>query len=354
MNESEFLRIISGERTDITAALSRVLLHGLSWGYGTGVRLRNLAWEMGLASVHQPAVPVISIGNLTTGGTGKTPVTALLCRMLQTMQHRPGILSRGYRAQSEQGNDEFRVLQLTAPGVPHVQNPDRIAGLQRLLQSPDPERPDVVLLDDGMQHRRLGRALNLVLVDASNPFGFGRLLPRGLLREPLNGFRRADAVILTRCELASASQLDQLGDTITQHAPQLRDHLLHLEFHPTGLRDCAGVTSRLSTLQQTPVWLLSGIGNPEAFRRTCEQAGATITGTSWFPDHHHFTPAELQLVRQRQEQSGAAFVLTTLKDLVRIPPQPAFQALEIEAVLPLEQLETLQLMLQDAISPFSS
>lgn len=350
MNESEFLRIISGERTDVTATAMRVLLHGLSWGYGTAVRLRNLAWDIGLSSVHRPAVPVISIGNLTTGGTGKTPVTAMLCSMLQDMQHRPGILSRGYRAQSEQGNDEFRVLQLTAPGVPHVQNPDRIAGLQSLLQSADTERPDVILLDDGMQHRRLGRTLNLVLVDASNPFGFGRLLPRGLLREPLSGFRRADAVILTRCELASASQLDQLRRTITKLAPHLRDNLLELEFRPTGLRDGGGVSSGLSTLQQTPVWLLSGIGNPNAFRRTCEQAGGTIAGTSWFPDHHHFTEEELRQVRQLQEQSRAAFVLTTLKDLVRIPPQPGFQALEIEAVQQQEHQEKLRGLLQATVS----
>lgn len=334
MNESEYLRIISGERTDFSATVTRSILRGISLGYGCAILFRNFCYDQGLFRTHHPDVPVISVGNLTTGGTGKTPVTAMLCQLLQTLGRRPGILSRGYRSQGSEGNDEYKVLQLIAPGIPHIQDPDRVQGLQTLLKQPQHLCPEAVVLDDGLQHRRLGRSLNLILVDASCPFGYGYLLPRGLLRESPAGFRRADAVIITRCEQASKNQLDELKARIVSAADHLQDRILQLQFRPAGIRDGKGNTTPVSQLQNVRVWLMSGIGNPEAFRRTCELAGVEIAGSSWFPDHHHFSEAELRQVRTDCENANAEFVLTTVKDLVKIPERPGFRALEIEAAFP--------------------
>lgn len=333
MNQARFLRLISGEDRGLWPAALRGMLAVASCGYSFATSIRNTLYDYRLLPVHTTAVPVISVGNLTTGGTGKTPVVALLCQQLLQLGRHPGIISRGYRASADGSNDEKKVLELLVPGIPHAQHPDRRLAARQLLNSSHP--PDVIVMDDGLQHRRLHRQLNLVLLDATCPFGYDWLLPRGLLRESLRGLRRADAVLITRCSLVSPAMLLQIRDRILQHAPQLIGRILHLNFQPCSLRHADGSAEPLQTARQQPVYLMSGIGNPAAFRSTCESLSLQIRGCSWFPDHHHFSSEDLRNTRQAADAAGAALILTTLKDLVKIPPdETRFLALDIAATFP--------------------
>jgi tetraacyldisaccharide 4'-kinase len=188
--------------------------------YRGAICLRNAAFDRGWRAIHRPHVPVISIGNITTGGTGKTPMVACIVGKLQALGRRPAVLMRGYHRDRAGRSDEQELLHELLPGVPVLAQPDRVAAAQRLQR----EHPDanVIVLDDGFQHRPIGRDLDIVLIDATNPFGFGRLLPRGLLREPPAELQRADAVIVTRADTLTGEQrtaLDRQIKALHGHPP---------------------------------------------------------------------------------------------------------------------------------------
>lgn len=332
MNESGFRNLVSGQTTGVMASVLRVALSFASLGYWLTIRLRNELFQRGWKSIQRTAVPVISVGNLTTGGTGKTPLVALVCHLLQESGLRPGIVSRGYRSVDGGANDEKLVLSLLCPGVPHAQDPDRVAAANCLAID---KKVDALVMDDGFQHRRLHRDLDIVLIDATNPFGYGHLLPRGLLREPLSSLQRADVAIITRSDLVGETVLAEIERAIIDAAPQLGDRVLHVVFQPTTLRNSDGTKMPLSGAASRPMHLMAGIGNPDAFYATAVRAGMRVAGTSWFPDHHHYADEDLNLVRQKASASGDALIVTTLKDLVKLPSECLnVRALEIAAVFP--------------------
>lgn len=276
--------------------------------------LRNAAFDAGLFATQRLAVPVVSVGNLSVGGTGKTPMVVWVARELIARGRKPGVLSRGYRAQGEQ-NDEGRLLERLLPGVPQVQNPDRVAGGGQLIAA----GADVIVLDDGFQHRRLGRDVDLVLVDATRPWGLPlpagggdavcALLPRGFLREAPSGLARASAVVLTRCDQVEEAALSRLERELERSAPGVpRARARH---RATQVSTPEGVKP-LTELAGREVVLVSGLGNPEAFERSARDAGARIVATKRFPDHHHFRRAELE-----QLAPHGAMILTSSKDAVK-------------------------------------
>ncbi|MCA9071397.1 MAG: tetraacyldisaccharide 4'-kinase, partial [Planctomycetaceae bacterium] len=159
MNEAEFRALVSGAKRGVGAALLRAGLRGLSFGYLAGISVRNRLFDWGLKSVHNAEVPVVSVGNITTGGTGKTPMVAFLVNWFREQGVTPAILSRGYRAVDGGANDEKLVLDQLCPGVLHLQDPDRVASAQKAVKE---YQGQVLVLDDGFQHRRLGRSLDLV------------------------------------------------------------------------------------------------------------------------------------------------------------------------------------------------
>ncbi len=354
MNEARFRDLVSGKTTGIVASCARAGLHTASVGYRFAVALRNGLFDLGLKHVHRSAVPVISIGNITTGGTGKTPLVALVCQLLLQTNQYPGIVSRGYRSVDDSANDEKLVLNILCQETPHEQNPDRVAAAKSLTSQPGSAsgpRVNVIVMDDGFQHRRLHRDLNIVLIDATNPFGYGHLLPRGLLREPLSGLTRADVVIITRSDLASEPELARIEDALITAAPKLVDRILRVVFQPTSLRRRDGSVMQLSEAAATNVHLMAGIGNPEAFHTTAIRTGMHVTGTSWFPDHHHYSNADLDEVLNQAAASNGALVVTTLKDFVKLPVTcNKVAALEIAAVFPDERyLKLLQTILRQAV-----
>ena len=341
VNESWFRDLVSGKTAGIAASCARAGLNVASVGYRFAVVLRNGLFDLGLKPAHRSTVPVISIGNITTGGTGKTPLVALVCHLLLQADRHPGIVSRGYRSVDGNANDEKLVLNILCPQAPHKQNPDRVAAarfLTSLLDSAGRNRVNAIVMDDGFQHRRLHRDLNIVLIDATTPFGYGRLLPRGLLREPLSSLKRADVVIITRSDLASEAALAKIEDTVIAAAPKLADCILRVVFQPTSLRRRDGSIIQLSEVAATNVHLMAGIGNPEAFHATAVRIGMHVTGTSWFQDHHHYSNTDLDQVLQQAAASNGTLVVTTLKDLVKLPVNcENVAALEIAAVFPEER-----------------
>lgn len=197
--------ILSGEDRGAGAKLTRVALTAMEPAYRAAVALRNVAFDRGWRTPRDLGRPTISVGNLTVGGTGKTPMVVALCRKLIAMGHLPGVLLRGYKSHGGR-SDEADELQTTLGSQVVVEaDPDRVAAARRVLQKTP--GTTVFVLDDGFQHRRAHRDLDIVLLDAARPFADGHVLPRGLLREPMQNLRRASAVIFTHADLALSEQL---------------------------------------------------------------------------------------------------------------------------------------------------
>ncbi len=326
MDETAFRRIVAGERKDLTATVVRTAAAVAALPYGLAVSVRNWCYDRGVLPSWTAGVPVVSVGNLTTGGTGKTPMVALVVKQLQRLGLKPGILSRGYRATTHRSrspspnttpttpsNDEWLVLERLCPAVPHVQHPDRVKGAAEAVQA----GCNVLVLDDGFQHRRLRRDLDIVLVDATNPWGFGHLLPRGLLREPRSSLQRAHLLVVTRIELCEPEQVDALCKELKQLAAP-ETPLVRVAFQPTCLINSLGKQEHVSCLRDRSVLAFCGIGNPESFERTVRSTGAKLQSLVTFPDHYVFSDEDLRQLGEEATRLDAEMLITTLKDLVKI------------------------------------
>lgn len=314
---SLFHESISGRRRDARARALRLLLGSLEPVYTLGILARNFAFDSRLRTIHRVRVPVISVGNITAGGTGKTPFVAWIVRWLQNHAQRVAIVSRGYRADAGGTNDEARELELQLPDVPHLQNPNRFAAAQ---QAVDGYQSQVIVLDDGFQHRRLHRNLDIVLIDAMNPFGFDHLLPRGLLREPLSALHRAHVVGLSRADLVDQRELEKICTQLQRHAPQAIH--VQVQFVPRTLRSTENELLAVDHLRGQKVLAFCGIGNPQAFARTLASCDLVVVGQRSFPDHHPYNAADLaELAMWANEHPHAQALLCTEKDLVKLGVQ---------------------------------
>ncbi len=311
------LREIQAGKGGALGVAARLGLAAGSAVFGAAAALRRAAFAAGLRARHALPVPVVSVGNLTAGGTGKTPFTVWLARALLAAGKRPGVLSRGYGARAEGSllSDEGAVrAALLGPSVPQVETPDRVRGGASLLAAH--HEIDVLLLDDGFQHLRLRRDLDIVLLDATDPFGRGHLLPRGLLRERPAALARAGAVVISRAERVTAPALAALRARVAALAPDAVVAVARLR--PRALLGPKGGESPLSGLRGAAVHAWAGIGNPEAFAGTLRDLGARVVGTTFARDHHRPTDAEMAAVAAAAAAEGADRVVVTLKDLVKL------------------------------------
>jgi tetraacyldisaccharide 4'-kinase len=309
----EFRELVSGRRRGVGATLARGLLRVAEAPYALTMATRNWLYDRGRFHTFQVGVPVVSVGNLTLGGTGKTPLVKWIARHLRQRGVRLAIVSRGYGAQGGKPNDEALELADALPDVPHVQNRDRVAAALRAAQEFDCQ---LVLLDDGFQHRRLARDLDIVLLDALEPWGFEHVFPRGTLRESLAGLRRADMVCLVRADQIEPAERDALRQRVTQIAPQAAwCQMLHT---PSGLHNAAGQSQPLSAIRGQRVAAFCGIGQPQAFRRTLVEAGCEIVVWREFPDHHAYGVRDLVELEAAVSAGDAPLVLCTHKDLVKV------------------------------------
>lgn len=285
--------------------------------YGAVVVARRAAYDSGIAPATRLAVPVVSIGNLTAGGTGKTPAAVWLVRELARRGRKPGLLSRGYGAASGAENDEARLLARLVPDVPHVQDPRRARGGAALVA----RGVESIVLDDGFQHRRLARDLDLVLVDATRPWGLPgvggaepvcALLPRGLLREPRSSLARADAIVVTRSDQVAPGELEALERELLHFAAGRP--LARAVHAPRALVDADGRERDPRVLAGVEIDVVSALGNPQALERTLGSLGALVREHRVFPDHHHYGRADLAGL------GSARPLVTSGKDAVKLAP----------------------------------
>lgn len=308
-----FHALVSGRARGWKPTLFRGALRAACVPYGWGVRLRNVLFDRGWKRVERAEVPVVSVGNLTLGGTGKTPCVEFVARFLSEQDRRVAILSRGYGGGGGP-NDEALVLEENLPDVPHLQGPDRVALARTAVEELESE---VLVLDDGFQHRRLARDLDLVLVDATQPWGHGHLFPRGLLREPPASLRRAHVALLTRCDQVSEEARGRLREEIARRAPGLP--LAETVHRPTEWINSERKTAVLDGFAGKPMAAFCGIGNPDAFRQTLRLLGIEARAFRSYPDHYAYGRQDVDdLRRWSAEQPEDCVIVTTQKDLVKL------------------------------------
>jgi tetraacyldisaccharide 4'-kinase len=286
------------------ARAARALLAPASAAFGAIVRVRNALYDRGTLPVRAPRIPALSVGNVTVGGTGKTPVSSWLATRLQLHGAHPAIVLRGY------GDDEPLVHARLAPAIPVVVNPDRLEGIERAASL----GADVAVLDDGFQHRRVSRAADVVLVSADVPDAPDRMLPTGPNREPSTSLRRASLVIVTR-KVASLERARAMVSRVAQFAPDVPVAVVHLALDSVHVEHRA--VTPLASIRGVRVLAIAGVGNANAFGDQVRDAGALVRMRG-FPDHHPFTEADARALAS--DLSPGEMALCTLKDAVKLLP----------------------------------
>lgn len=312
---ARFKRLVDGTARGPLAAAARLGLAVAAVPYGLAVAARSAAYEHGVFASRAAPVPVVSVGNLTLGGTGKTPLVAWVVRVLVDHGRRPAIVSRGYAARPGEQSDEAAELALILPGIPHHAHRDRIVAVRAAAATGS----DVVVLDDGFQHRRLARAFDIVAVDATDPFGCGRLFPRGLLREPVAAVARGHAIVLTRSASVTAERRRDIRAELDRRCRgRLPKLWVEAEHRAVQLRTFSGRTEPLEILRERRIAACAAIGNPAAFHQTIRDLGGQIVDMQTFADHHRYTEADVDRLGRSARDARADICLTTLKDLVKL------------------------------------
>ena len=283
------------------------------------------------------SVPVISVGNITAGGTGKTPFTRRIAESIIAAGGSPAIALRGYRATSTGGSDEAREYQESLPGVPVLVGADRIDSITQALEE-DPQAFDCVLLDDGFQHRRLHRDLDIVLVDSSRPGVFGDLLPNGWLREPVSALGRADCLVRTNHHQVDCPDplehflMKVSGTPVVAHCHHdWSEIILH---HPEGRHE---IEPAEAAAQYRKVMVISGLGNPGAMIRSVQDHGFTLARHLRHRDHASYSDADGRAFLQCAPEADA--ILISAKDWVKLRELPSIQACSRPILVPQVRIE---------------
>ena len=338
--EQRLLKVISKEVRGKRASLLRAFLRGLSCIFYMAVQIRLWLHKHRILRARTLGCQVISVGNVTVGGTGKTPIVETFARSLQQKGRKVAILSRGYKSRktplwekvlkkqerlprvvsdgerlllnSELAGDEPYMLASNLPDVAVVVDKDRVKAGKYAIRKLG---CDTLVLDDGFQYLKLGTRLDIVLVDYTNPFGYGRVLPRGLLREPARNIRRAGFIFITKCP--------------PEGAPELKAKLCEMNPH-AEISECRHTSKYLQnvyTREQFPlealkgrkVSALSGIAVPEGFENGVRRLGGEIVHNARYADHHRFSQQEIIETINAAVAAGAEMIVTTEKDAVRFP-----------------------------------
>jgi tetraacyldisaccharide 4'-kinase len=324
-------KIIDGRENGIVAAIIRFILFLLSVLYSQLAKIRSVLYQNNILKKKEADVPVISIGNITTGGTGKTPFTAFLAEKLKS-EYRIAIISRGYGASEDveepflikdrdqlyagaaEAGDELFMLARRNDELIFIRSANRYQGTKLAVE----RGADLILLDDGFQHYQLKRNADIVLIDAEEPFSNNKVLPAGLLREPFAALKRADLFLLNRSENVDFSRVKELKNSLNTLSP-LNKGIFSAE---TRLESCVSVASRekesLDFLKEKKVFAFSGIGSPAAFKKSIESAGAKVVSYKIFKDHYNYQKEDLLTLLDQYSASQADLILTTEKDAVKL------------------------------------
>lgn len=329
--EERWRAAISGERPGcLTYAL-----RAAKWPYLAGLKTNLAIYDLGLKARTRPALPIVSVGNLTLGGTGKTTTTRALARELLARGVRPGIVLRGHRRKDETGamlvadaqallssvdeaGDEATMLARTIPGCPVAVGKRREEVVELLAET----GAQVALLDDGYQYFRMERLLNIALLDATVELSRARVFPAGYLREPLTHLRRATHVLITHADLAPRAHVEAMTELAHKYAPKAP--VMWARHRPTGLYPLADPATEMlvERLAAKSVLAVSAVGNPASFEGALLEIGARITGSVVFDDHHDYQPDDYRAMREAMRIEKPDFIVVTEKDAVKLPPPP--------------------------------
>ena len=336
-----YLDVVEGRRQDRQARAMAQVLWGLSKIYAVLVQGRLFLYRLGVLRRKTLGCMIVSVGNLTVGGTGKTPVVEMFSRSLLQGGRRVAILSRGYKGkrkfhlaalwerrfhyapgivsdgrkvlmESKEAGDEPTMLAKNLPGVVVLVDKNRVKSGSFAIEKMG---VDTLILDDGFQYLALGRRVDIVLVDATNPFGNEQLLPRGILREPLRNLMRADYVFLTKADGIDTKPILQRIRSLNPSAP-----VIECQHEPKHLVELAtGSVKPLEFLRDKTLAVLTGIASPEGFEKALKAMGAKLALTNRYPDHHRFTERELNAMIKEMSRKKIEAIVTTEKDAVRFP-----------------------------------
>ncbi len=321
----DYRGIVSGDDKSMTARLLRGLLLSGELLYSSAMAVRNFSYDFCPWLSVKVRIPVISIGNLTMGGTGKTPLTALVGQHFISKGLSTAIISRGYHSKPGQLNDEGKEILRRIPECTYIQNPRRVQAAKKLTElkesaivgeSAEIQPIQVIVLDDGFQHRQLRRELDIVLLDAVNPFGYGHVCPRGFLRESISGLTRAQVVVITHADMVDAAVCDSIRTTILSINPQLTVCLTR--HRPGALQRLDGSSIPISEVVGKRVTAFCGLGNPAAFGKTVESLGCKVAQFDIFGDHHIYTREDEFGLIEKAKANQADAILCTMKDFVKL------------------------------------
>ena len=322
--------ILAEEKQALGIRILRMVATVVAWSYDKLTIFRNFLFDLRILKVHKLSCPVISVGNLAVGGTGKTPMVIWLARFLLEEGWRVGVVSRGYKGEktekvlvvsdgrnilagSDISGDEPQLLARRLPGIPVLCSTKRALAAEAAVEQ---FRCEVVILDDGFQHRFVARNLDIVMFDSRYPFGDGSLFPRGILREQTAALTRARVLVLSRfdgSEQAEQSHKDLVGQWPDKTVVTAAHRATHL-FKATTQKELP-----LSSVENKRLAAFAGIGRPDDFFRTVRGLGADLVHTTALPDHHPLTIELLaSLVEEASDQKPELW-LTTEKDWVRLP-----------------------------------
>jgi tetraacyldisaccharide 4'-kinase len=333
-----------------------LFLYVLSLIYAAVIRLRNLSYDHGLLRQKRLRCPVVSVGNLTVGGTGKTPMVIELAGLFAGWGLKPAVLSRGYGGKStkevnvisdgrsilsgpDECGDEALLIARRLPTVPVLTGSRRAVTGEQALEH---FGVDVVILDDGFQHRSLRRDLDIVLVDSFHPLGNGHLIPRGPLREPLSSLKRSDLIVLTRAVKSGKTPFESRLEEEFPAIPVFKAR------HRAERLTAGDGTSRLpSHLMGRKIYAFAGLAHPDSFRETIESLQGALVGFRAFPDHHQYTAGDLAEIEKEAGSLAADLILTTEKDGVKLVTHGEFASrvwilgIEVEIIEEKERFVTL-------------
>ena len=322
---SHFMRkylylVVNNKRTGVFVKLFQLVLLPLSYIYKGIVYLLRWMYTVGILKENRIPRPVISIGNITIGGVGKTPIIQLIAEYIKKQSLAPAILMRGYQSkkirdsgQAIVRNDEAIMLENSLKGIPVLVGQNRVKKAQEYLNN---NSIDVFLLDDGFQHWKMYRNLNIVAIDATNPFGNRHLIPRGILREPFRSLARADMIVITKTDIgqSNVSMIRSLVKTIKNDMPIVETIHQPVCFQELYHQDCKDLTF----LQNKRICCFCSIGHPDSFLQTLETLKINIHKNFWFLDHHWYEEKDVAEIAQYAIENEINFLVTTLKDAVKL------------------------------------
>ncbi len=333
------IEVIAGKKCRFKDKMVLIILSLLELVYICLLTVKNFLFKINIIQSYKLPCKVISIGNITTGGTGKTPVVERLAHRLQKRKKKIAIVSRGYGGKNKkpliisdgkqifagvkEAGDEVYMMARHLKNIPIIIGKDRYQAGKLAIKEFD---PDIIILDDAFQHRQLERNNDIVTISAINPFGYNHLIPRGLLREPLSALKRADNFVISRADQVSKKQVQEIKNKLKRYNKNAKIFTSHYQpLYIKSLTSEASDSYKVDELKGKKVLALSGIGTPDSFIKSLKQLEAKVIDSIIYPDHYKYREKDLMDIAVKAQMQNVDWVITTEKDAVKFTEEMVTQ-----------------------------